>query len=70
MGHDKDNAAEVERLRQARIERERHTPPPGSQPESEPPQIQVPDSNTNPPPEGAETPNQTSTRAQPGEVGD
>jgi hypothetical protein len=25
MGHDKDNAAEVERLRQARIERERKT---------------------------------------------
>jgi hypothetical protein len=68
MGHDKDNAAEVERLRQARIERERRTPHPGSQPE--PPQIQAPDSNTNPPPEGAETPNQTSTPAQPGEVGD
>jgi hypothetical protein len=29
MGHDKDNAAEVERLRQARIEREHRTPVPG-----------------------------------------
>jgi hypothetical protein len=65
MGHDKDNLAEVERLRQARIERERNTPVPGSQ--SEPTQIPVPDSNVNSVPDETEAPNQTSTAQQTGD---
>jgi hypothetical protein len=65
MGHDKDNLAEVERLRQARIERERNTPVPDSQ--SEPTQIPGPDSNADIVPEGIEAPTQTPTAQQTGD---